>query len=305
MTATNLKIFIESNPDWTQTRVANSLGISVSALNAFIQGSYKGDNGKIERAIIRFLESQKEVMAESTKFKKDFDFVETSVYSDVLRSLNLAAYRGELRVITGQSGIGKTFALEHIKEERESSMVLVRVYPGMRKTRFMKKLCQAAGLDTAGTFDDLFEDFTNRLTGSGRVIAIDEVEHLTIESIDAVRRINDFTGCGVVLVGLPKFYNELASRQNDYAYVYNRTAMPMKLSKNKGSDLTAMASTFSVIDLPDKLLLNVSQGIGRDLRIILLESMRVAAENGINTTDVMAFSAIIEKVKSNLGRKVA
>jgi DNA transposition AAA+ family ATPase len=137
------------------------------------------------------------------------------------------------------------------------------------------------------------------------VIAVDEVEHLTIESIDAVRRINDFTGCGVVLVGLPKFYNDLARRQSDYAYVYNRTAMPMKLGKCKKQDLATMAATMFDCAIPDVVLMNVCGGIGRDLRIILLESLRVAADNGVSSSDVAAFSGIIERVSKNLGRKVA
>ena len=211
----NLKNFLEKHPDFTQTRVAASIGVSVSALNSWIKGSYKGDNDRVEKAVSYFLEAQKEAGQETGRFKKDFDFVESEVYQDVRRSVNLAEYRGEIRIITGISGIGKSIAIDHIKEERDSSMILVKCYPGMRRNRFMKKLCQAAGMEGTGTYDDMFEDICSRLNGTGRVVAIDEAEHLTIESVDVVRRISDFTGCGVVFVGLPKFYSELSSRQRD------------------------------------------------------------------------------------------
>jgi len=303
--AENLKSFLERHQEFTQTLVAASINMSVSALNAWIKGTYKGDNARVEKAVSYFLEAQKEAGAETGKFKKDFDFVETEVYSDVRRSVNLAEYRGEIRVITGISGIGKSVALDHIKEERENSMILVKCYPGIRKNRYMKKLCQNAGIDGVGTFDDMFEDLCTRLDGTGRTVVIDEAEHLTIECIDITRRINDFTGCGVVFVGLPKFYNELSHRQSDYAYVYNRTAMPMKLTKNKGKDLAAMAATMISADLPDKVYLNACNGVARDLRIILLEALRVASENGIETSDVAAFAAVIDRVKTNLGRKAA
>ena len=306
MTVTNLKIFLESNPEYTQTRVAGAIGVSVSALNAWMKGTYQGDNGKIERAIDRFLESQKEASSETARFKKDFDFVETSIYNDVLRSVNLAAFRGEIRVITGISGIGKSRAIEHIKEDREASMILVKVYAGMRKNRFLKKLCEAAGFSGQGTYDDMFDELTSKLEGSGRLIAIDEAEHLSIESIDIARRLNDFTGCGVVFVGLPIFYDTLQKRQRDYAYVYNRIAMPMKLQKCKASDLLAMAKTLlGETDIPDKFLLQVSGGVGRDLKFILLESLRVAEVNKIQPTDTQAFCAVIEEVRKSLGRKVA
>jgi DNA transposition AAA+ family ATPase len=301
----NLKKFLEKHPEFTQTRVAASINVSVSALNAWLKGTYNGDNARLERAVSYFLEAKKEAGEETGRYKKDFDFVETEVYSDVLRSVNLAEYRGEIRVITGISGIGKSVALQHIKEDREQTMILVKLYPGMRKNRLLKKLCIEAGTEGAGTYDDMFEDLVARLNGTGRVIAFDEAEHLTIESIDMARRINDFTGCGVVFVGLPKFYNELSRRQGDYAYVYNRTAMPMKLKKNKAQELAAMAATMVKTDLPDNVYMNACAGVGRDLRIILLEALRVAAENGIEPADVTAFAAVIDRVKSNLGRKVA
>ncbi len=303
--AENLKRFLEAHPDFTQTQVAASIGVSVSALNSFIKGSYKGNNERIAKAITYFLDKQKEAGEETGRFKKDFDFVETEVYNNVLRSVNLAEYRGEIRVITGASGVGKTVSLNQIKADRDSSMILVKCYPAIRKNRFLKKLCQSAGIDAVGTYDDMFEELCDRLNDTGRIIAIDEAEHLTIDSIDAVRRINDFTGCGVVFVGLPKFYNALSRRQADYAYVYNRTAMPMKLKKNKATDLASMASTMINAEIPDNVYLKVSNGIGRDLRIIMLESLRVASENGIEITDVLAFSAILEKVSKELGRKVA
>lgn len=300
-----LKIFIESHQDFTQTRVAASISVSVSALNAFMKGTYKGDNARLEKAVSYFLEAQKEAGVETGKYKKDFDFVETDVYRDVLRSVNLAEYRGEIRPIVGISGIGKTVAIEHIKEDKGSSMILVKCYPGIRKIRLMKKLAIEAGTEGNGTYDDLFEDICSRLKNTGRIIAFDEAEHMSIETIDAARRINDFTGCGIVFIGLPKFYNELSSRQRDYAYVYNRTSLPMKLKKNSGNDLSRMAETMIAAEIPAKVYENACNGVGRDLRIILLEALRVAAENGIETSDVAAFSAVIEKVKSNLGRKAA
>ena len=300
-----LKNFLETHQEFTQTRVAASISVSVSALNSWMKYTYKGDNAKLEKAVSYFLEAQKEAGAETGRFKKDFDFVETEVYRDVLRSVNLAEYRGEIRPIVGISGIGKTVAIEHIKEDKGAAMILVKCYPGMRKIRLMKKLSIEAGFEGSGTYDDLFEDLCTRLKNTGRIIAFDEAEHMSIETIDAARRINDFTGCGVVFIGLPKFYNELSSRQRDYAYVYNRTSLPMKLRKNSADELARMASTMISANIPAKVYENACNGVGRDLRIILLDSLRVASENGIETSDVAAFSAVIEKVKGNLGRKAA
>ncbi|HPR78585.1 MAG TPA: hypothetical protein PLR69_08305, partial [Candidatus Limiplasma sp.] len=97
---------------------------------------------------------------------------------------------------------------------------------------------------------------------------------------------------------------ELQARQADYAYVYNRTSIPMKLVRNSGADLAAMAATMIRAEIPPQVYSVASSGIARDLRMILQESMRVAAENGIDTLDARSFSGIIESVSKKLGRKI-
>ena len=300
-----LKNFLEQHQEFTQTRVAASIGVSVSALNSWMKYTYKGDNAKLERAIANFLESQKQAGVETSLYKKDFDFVPTEVYHNVLNTVNLCEYRGEIRPVVGISGVGKTVAIEHIKEDKGSALILVRCYPGIRKIRLLKKLSIEAGFDGSGTYDDIFEDLCARLKNTGRTIAFDEVEHLTIEMVDMARRINDFTGCGIVFIGLPKFLNALASRQADYAYVYNRTSLPTKLEKNSATDLGRMAATMVTSDMPSEIYKKASNGIARDLKIILIEALRVASNSGIETSDVAAFAAVIDKVKGNLGRKAA
>lgn len=55
-------------------------------------------------------------------------------------------------------------------------MILLKAYPGIRKNRVLAKLCKEAGFSCRGSFDDLFEELTDRLEGSNRLIAIDEVD---------------------------------------------------------------------------------------------------------------------------------
>lgn len=299
-----LKQFIASNPEWTQTRVAASIGVSVSALNAWIKDTYKGDNDRVTKAITRFLEAQHEAGIEIGTFKKDFDFVKTSVYDEILECAKLAEYRGEMRAVTGISGIGKTTSLRKIVEEREGSALLAECYAGMRKNRLMMKLCEAAGISASGRFDDMFEYLVSHLHGSGRLIVIDEAEHLPVEALDAVRRIHDFTGCGVLICGHPRFYENLKRYQDKYAYIYNRLSIPTSLKKLSKEDATALAETMCSNDVPGSVWLKSCDGIGRDLKIIVHEAMRLARDSGIETTDTLGFKTLVGKVSKKLNREV-
>ncbi|WP_299457770.1 AAA family ATPase [uncultured Rikenella sp.] len=283
----------------SQEAAAAGMGISGSALSAWRKEKYNGDNARIDALVVEYLGRQIATAVEVGTFKRDFDFVETTVYDLIRSGVDLAEARGEIRPVLGISGIGKTTALKQIRDEKQTA-IFVQVYKGIRKNRFLSKVCKAAGISDKGTFDDLFESLADQLSGTGRLIIIDEAEHLPIDALDAVRRINDFTGCGIVLVGLPVFY-ELLRR---YPYIYNRTAMPIRLDRLKKQDVSKMIDTMCPNEVPAEVWHQACAGVGRDLKMIALESMRVASLNGVEMTDTGAMIRIINQVTKELGRAV-
>lgn len=286
---------------FSQEGVAKAMGISGSILSSWRKGRYNGDNERVENLIGAYLTRLENLAEKSKDVKRDFDFVETSVYERVVNGAELAEVRQGIRVVMGDSGVGKTTALKHLKEMNES-MILLKAYPGIRKNRVLAKLCREAGFSCRGSFDDLFEELTDRLEGSNRLIAIDEVEHLPIEAVDAVRRLNDFTGCPVILVGLPVFYQTLRKYQQEYAYVFNRVSIPVSVERNSAEDAGAMVATMLDCGVSAEVWHEACGGIGRDLKEIVLESLRVAKLNGIKPEETEKFVKVIRKVKKSLNR---
>lgn len=293
-----LKQWLDSNPKWNQTRVSKKLDISNGALSSWLGGTYKGDSERIGKAVQQFLKGQ--IFEAQESVKKDFDFCETSIYKKIEENATLAEHCGEIRVATGLSGIGKTTALKHIKAER-SGMILIEAYQGMTKQTIFRNICKQIGEDTRGNFDTLFNRAVDRLKGSERLIAVDEAEHLSFKTIDAIRRIHDFAGNGVLLVGHPRFFNELKHNQGEYAYLYNRLSMPVDLKQLKDEDVAQLVST--VIDSPVDTTTwsEVCAGIGRDLKHIVLDSMRAAKISNVAYNDG-TFINIIKEVTKRLGR---
>lgn len=288
----------------SQSTAAKAMGISGSVLSDWRNDKYKGDNSRIETLVTEFVNRQSAIAIEKETFKMDFDFVETSIFNDIATGAQLAEIRGEIRTVCGDSGVGKTTSLIELQRRKPSS-VFIQVYRGIRKNRFLKKICKALGIDERGSFDDLFERITDHLHQTKRLIMIDEAEHLPLDAIDALRRFVDFTGCGLLLVGLPIFYRRLQEYQREYAYIYNRTSIPIMLKHLTESDTNKMITTMFDSALPTKVWFDASNGIGRDLKIIALESLRVAQLNGLDTYDVKTMTEIINQVKKSLGRFVA
>lgn len=67
------------------------------------------------------------------------------------------------------------------------------------------------------------KDIIGKLKGSGRVIIVDEAQHLTVRVIEHLRSISDSTGIGICFVGNESIYTKLLGKhKNDYAQLYSR-----------------------------------------------------------------------------------
>lgn len=304
--ATNLRErfeeFLKSSGQ-SQEGIAKALGISGAVLSSWRKEKYNGDNERIDNLIVSYLTRQENMAEISQGMKEDFDFVPTTVYENVIKGADVARLRHGIRVITGESGVGKTTALEHLKAEDES-MILLRAYAGIRKNRVLAKLCREAGLSGRGSFDDCFEELVVRLSETNRLVAIDEAEHLPIDAVDAIRRLNDFARVPVVFVGLPKFIEILRTYQYEYAYVYNRISIPVNTEKLGVHDVDRLVRTVLDCDVAAEVWMDACGGIGRDLREVVLESLRIAKLNRITPGNNKKFLDLIARVKKELGRNI-
>lgn len=279
----------------TQTAIAKELNVAGSALNAWEKGTYKGDNNKLSELVSQFLDRVERRSIETQSIKMDFDFVETSIFDTIYEAVKVSdAYR-QIRVIVGDSGVGKTKALKYISDHRKNS-IYVPVYKGIRKNRFLDKLCEAAKIPGGGSFDTKFELLVKNLEGD-RMIIVDEAEHLPIDAVDALRRINDFTGCCIILAGLPIFLDRLA-KYPEYTYIFNRMAIPIRLKRLKENDTENLVKTMipAACQITAAEWAGFSNNLGRNLKTIAQESLRVAKLNNIALSNTGRFRQVIKKI---------
>jgi len=293
------KQFLSENPRWSSAKVAKKLGLSSATLSLWANGRYQGDNAKIEKAVGAFLSGQ----AQAGNVPKDeFEFVRTSVVRDLERAARTAEYGEQMRVVIGASGIGKTTAVQYLAKT-VPGVIVVEAYQGMTKKAFMQVIAKQCGAIPSGGFTELFHAVVEALRGSERLIIIDEAEHLPVQALDAARRIHDFTRCGVLMVGLPRFYDLLMNRQRDYGYIYNRTGLPVRLKKLNEDDVKLLVDTVVPCNGYAEVFLSTSKGIARDLKTIVFESLRIADENGVSVEDKATFPTIVRKVQQELNRR--
>lgn len=291
--AAQLRKHQTAHTELTDTQIAKALGISPSALSQWIGGYYQGDVQKINRAVRKYLEREQE---KTTSPKTIIPFIETSVSMKIFEMAQMCHIYGEMGVAWGISGLGKTWAAREYTQENPGT-ILIEVGPHCSLSRsFMLALHESLNLSGKGTIDQLFSSLKKKLENSGRLLILDEAENLPYKTLELVRRLHDFTGIGVLMIGMPQLVINLQGRHRDYAQLYSRVTFATRLDTLKPVD------TEHIVEY----LLPNANGLGKvfhqesmgNIRILTKLLIRSNAASQINGIEIDA--DIVRRAKNSL-----
>lgn len=204
----------------TQAAVAQELGISSGALSSFISGSYKTPH-----TIVPKVKNLMEINEKKKITLTDPPYVETSVSKMVKNAIKYSHIRGKISVVYGDAGIGKTQAFRSYL--RENGLAIgITISPTYASITGVNELLA----DQLGVRERVARKITNeiigRLRGSGRVLIIDEAQHLTVRALNHIRCLADEAEIGVCLIGNEEVYSKLkGSGKADFAQLFSRIGM--------------------------------------------------------------------------------
>jgi len=264
---------------FTQSAVGRAIGFSDSALSQWRSGHYKGDVKKLEQAIKGFLQREQE-RAGSRNLK--LRFIMTSSAAKIFEAARMCHLDGEIGVVVGAAGLGKTTAVKQYALDN-SDVILVEADLGYTARDLFAELHKKCGFDGLGSINRMKNEVIERLRDSGRLIIIDEAEHLPVRALDLVRRINDKAGVGILFCGLKRFMDNLRLKQADFAYLYTRVGFKVVLENLHGRDIEAIIEDV----IPGetglwKTFYEESHGNGRVLSKLVARSLRLAEVNQMN-----------------------
>ena len=221
----------------SQNAIAKAMGISSSALSQFLKGKYPGDIAALETKIAQFLHLSYD---RETYPQAEIGFVNTSVCRSINETARNCHIGGRIGIVTGDSGLGKTTAVRHYAEQNPD-VVIVYGRPSITAKSVIQEIARKVGVDPSGAIDDVFMRIVVRLKNSGRLLIVDEAEHLTARVLDLIRRLSDseFAGIGILLVGLPKLLFTLKNSQNDHKYIYSRVGWNTRVNTLTDQDCSA------------------------------------------------------------------
>jgi DNA transposition AAA+ family ATPase len=272
----------------SQSALAGALGLGKTVVSLWFSEKYTGDNGKVDAAMLAWLEREE---ANSGSRMVRIPLVETDVTRRIGDLALLCHTEGEIAVAYGDAGVGKTTAAKIYTKENPGT-ILVEADMGYTARTLMTVLSRELSLPEKGTIHDLFEGVKARLLGSGRVVIVDEAEHLPYKALELLRRLHDKAGIGVLLIGMPRLLANLRGNRGEFAQLFSRVASALKMEGLELADTRLIAAGVGIEDMaPVKALHAHCRGNARILTKLLKASVRVARTNGIAVSAEVVESA--------------
>src|SRR5690606_30109075 len=148
------------------------------------------------------------------------------------------------------------------------------------KTLF-QEILRRLGIDDSGkAIHPMLMSAVEKLKGSGRLVIVDEAEHLPYRALELLRRLHDHAGVGMLLVGMPRLYTNLKGQKADYAQLYSRVGVFTHLAPLTKHDVQTLVESVH----PDanglaQLYADACGGNARRLSKLIARASRVAQVN--------------------------
>ncbi|NHB90783.1 AAA family ATPase [Photorhabdus cinerea] len=210
---------------FSQAQVARGIGRSTAMINQYLQGKYNGDTATLENQLQQFIRRERD----RAKLRQIVpEFIPTYTARKGLEVIRLAHMDGEINVIYGDAGMGKTMVMREYARTNADA-ILIETDPGYTARVILEELCNRLGVNRRGNLHDMSEACITALRGSGRIILVDEAENLPYRALETLRRIHDKSGVGIVLAGMPRLILNLKGKRGEYKQLYSRVgfALPM------------------------------------------------------------------------------
>ncbi|HBM3102606.1 TPA: AAA family ATPase [Klebsiella oxytoca] len=214
---------------YSKTKAAKAIDISNTALTLYLNGNYGASVKNVEEKIADFLRREEEKARRPVVSK---DFVSTRLAAKCLNLMRNSHIDGDIGVLYGKAGIGKTIIMEHYAS-RSTDVLLIEADPGYTAKVLLQVLCERLKCNKRGNIHELTENCVTALKGTGWLIAIDEAELLPYRALEVLRRIYDRSGVGIVLAGMPRLLMNLKGGRGEYEQLYSRVGMALNLDEER------------------------------------------------------------------------
>lgn len=233
----------------TQAEISRQSGLHVTRLNQWLRGTYQGDLPALERELARWVDAYRARRLESRLLPQAPAWVATPTAERVIAALGYAQVAGDIAVIYGGAGLGKTTSVLQYQRTNPNVWHATMTPASSSVVPALEEIADAVGLrEVGGGAARVQRAIIRRITGTHGLLVVDEAQHLSVAALDEIRALHDATGLGLALVGNEQVYARMTGG-NRAAYLdrlYSRIGKRVRLVRAREADIAALIDAWGI-----------------------------------------------------------
>lgn len=214
-------------------------------------------------------------------------FVKTNNVKRFITMMNNLQNRAEgvpgMGLVYGEPGLGKSQTINWWAFKNDA--ILVRCTQLMSAKWLLTEILDYMSEIKPYSISDCFNEVIRNLLMTPRVLIVDEIDYLTIDSraVETLRDIHDKTNVPVILVGM----TNANSRLKKFSHLYDRLSEIVKFEKFSKNDIKTIVKELSEIEMTDCAIKYIYSNISRFRQIVkVINKAEVLAKaNGLSSID--------------------
>ena len=258
----------------SMAKAARSIGMSTTAISAWLRGIYHGDNERVATVVERWLETER-VLAKG----RPRGCGRHASLGVTIEIENLAAHaqaNRDIVLLYGAPGTGKSYALQRYCEDRSSAWYTEASPVLKTPTSILRWMAHAIGFgEGAASATRLDHLLVDELRGRDALVVIDESHFLAVELLEVIRSIYDRARCGLVLSGNDPLRATLKATGRA-GQLLSRIGVSRRLRSLSPSDALCLAETLLQREPQEKgrdAVLAASRNLGALRAVVKLVSL--------------------------------
>ena len=220
-------------------QAAREIGRSTSTISRWHARRYDGKNEAVDALVARWLETRADAAKRSLDGARLDRHASTGAAAEIATALAYAQAAGDVVLIHGPSGRGKSWAAERHCTARTGAYYLAVTGATGSMPGMLSQVAQAIGAGPRhGSALEAETTIVTRLRDRGALLVIDEAHHLRPKLLDELRCIRDRAGCGLALIGDDSIFIPLARCPQ----VLGRVGVKVDLRTQAESDVAEIAA---------------------------------------------------------------
>lgn len=240
-------------PELSQADVSREAEVKSSTLSEYLRAVYPGNQDAVATQLNRWLQARAKSAQARSRIPTPPQYQPLETSNEIETYLTYARTAGRMVTICGAPGVSKTSTAKQFAHETPRTW-MAAMDPSTRgvNTCLVAILDAMGRPDARGTPQGLARQIVQQCMTAECLIIVDEAQHLSDQSIEQLRAINDRVRaqggrCGIVLMGNQSAYAKIAhdGSRPAFAQVSSRMAQRRWILNPRVADVAMMAEAWA------------------------------------------------------------